>query len=238
MHEKYVGFNEKRMYVFGELVKRYWDGHLNDATDLNQLAFEIKNKYNFSDTDLPFIKNHIRVAMGQSPKGNEEFSNELSLVKKCDCVSQPVVARIEGPCNFCNKENCECKIVNKYDTEIYRRIEPVMKDEEQGDFGNYSTECDFGTLAEKIEFMPLIDLLKNKNVPVYATVAPAIVGQFGDDVTMGKLRTALKLIGFEDMIEVALFADILTIKEAFEFNDLVKSEEDFFSNELLLSRMV
>ncbi len=30
------------------------------------------------------------------------------------------------------------------------------------------------------------------------------------------------------MIEVALFADILTIKEAFEFNRLVKREEDFF----------
>ena len=30
------------------------------------------------------------------------------------------------------------------------------------------------------------------------------------------------------MIEVALFADILTIKEALEFNHLVKNEEDFF----------
>jgi len=45
---------------------------------------------------------------------------------------------------------------------------------------------------------------------------------------MGKLRSALKLLGFKDMIEVALFADILTIKEAYEFNDLVKSEDDFF----------
>lgn len=71
-------------------------------------------------------------------------------------------------------------------------------------------------------------MLKNKEVPVYATVAPAIVGQFGEKVSMGKLRTALKLMGFKDMIEVALFADILTIREAFEFNHLVKNEEDFF----------
>jgi iron only hydrogenase large subunit-like protein len=35
-------------------------------------------------------------------------------------------------------------------------------------------------------------------------------------------------LGFKDMIEVALFADILTIKEAFEFNHLVKNEQDFF----------
>ncbi len=45
---------------------------------------------------------------------------------------------------------------------------------------------------------------------------------------MGQLRTALKLLGFKDMIEVALFADILTIREALEFNKLVKSKEDFF----------
>ena len=31
-----------------------------------------------------------------------------------------------------------------------------------------------------------------------------------------------------DMIEVAMFADILTIKEAIEFNDRIKTEEDFF----------
>jgi len=42
------------------------------------------------------------------------------------------------------------------------------------------------------------------------------------------LRSAFKLLGFKDMIEVALFADILTIKEAYEFNELVKSEDDFF----------
>lgn len=35
-------------------------------------------------------------------------------------------------------------------------------------------------------------------------------------------------MGFTDMIEVAMFADILTIKEAFEFNHLVKTTEDFF----------
>lgn len=35
-------------------------------------------------------------------------------------------------------------------------------------------------------------------------------------------------MGFTDMVEVAMFADILTIKEAFEFNHLVKNIEDFF----------
>lgn len=46
--------------------------------------------------------------------------------------------------------------------------------------------------------------------------------------TLGQLRSAFKLMGFTDMVEVAMFADILTIKEAFEFNQLVKTTEDFF----------
>lgn len=42
------------------------------------------------------------------------------------------------------------------------------------------------------------------------------------------LRSALKAIGFQDAVEVALFADFLTIREAYEFSHLVKSEEDYF----------
>jgi iron only hydrogenase large subunit-like protein len=58
-------------------------------------------------------------------------------------------------------------------------------------------------------------------------IAPAFIGQFHKDVTPGKLRSAFKNLGFTGMLEVALFADILTLREAFEFNKKVKSEEDF-----------
>ena len=67
-------------------------------------------------------------------------------------------------------------------------------------------------------------MLKDENTTVFAAVAPAIAGQF-EDVTLGQLRTAFKLMGFADMIEVAMFADILTIREAFEFNRLVKKKK-------------
>ena len=64
------------------------------------------------------------------------------------------------------------------------------------------------------------------NKKVIATVAPAIIGQFGDDVTMDKLRTAFIKLGFTDMVEVAFAADMLTIKEACEFNHHVSSKDD------------
>ncbi len=222
MNKKYMKFDKKRMNIFSELVKRYWNGNLKSVKDLNGLAEDIKNKYGFNDSDMPFIRNHIRLAMGQNPKGDELFDDELKLLNNSKKVSQPVFSKLEGPCKECNEINCECMKLGKYEKQMYKRLNETLS------CGYSVSTCDFGAVADKIEFMPIIDLLKDKNTPVYVTVAPAIVGQFGEDVSMGKLRSAFKMLGFEDMIEVALFADILTIKEAFEFNDLVKSDEDFF----------
>ncbi|MBP3917026.1 [Fe-Fe] hydrogenase large subunit C-terminal domain-containing protein, partial [Clostridium sp.] len=85
--------------------------------------------------------------------------------------------------------------------------------------------CTNGRILDKIEFLPILDLLKN-NKTVIAAVAPAIIGQFGSDVTMDQLRAAFIKIGFTDMIEVAFAADMLTIKEAVEFNKHVKNPND------------
>jgi len=237
MDKKYINFDEKRMYIFSELVKRYWNGDLKTEDDLNKLVADIKIKYDFSDSDIPFIRDHIRIAMGLDPVGNMGFSQELNQVKKMKKVNRPVIAKVEGLCKQCEDAKCECINVGKYETHMYKRETSDGSIDRNGPFvngekciscGKCVTRCDFGALADKIEFIPLIDLLKDEKTLVYAAVAPAIVGQFGENVSMGKLRTALKMMGFKDMIEVALFADILTIKEALEFNHLVKNEEDFF----------
>ena len=73
----------------------------------------------------------------------------------------------------------------------------------------------------------MVEELKKGDTPIYALVAPAFSGQFGPEVTAGKLRTALKLLGFSGMLEVAVFADILTLKEALEFDKNVNKEGDF-----------
>lgn len=215
------------MKIFGELVKRYWNGKLNNNNDLNELTEEIKEKFNFLEEDTTFIKEHIRIAMGLPPNGNSEFQDELSIIKSSKEIAEPIVTKIQGVCKNC--DNDKCKEACKYEAHIYRKNEgPDIVNNRCLSCGECVTSCDFGALADKIEFIPLIDLLKDKNIKVYATVAPAIIGQFGDDVSMGQIRTALKLLGFEDMLEVALFADILTIREAFEFSHFVKNKEDIF----------
>lgn len=62
---------------------------------------------------------------------------------------------------------------------------------------------------------------------VYALIAPAFHGQYSLDITPGMLRSAFGALGFDGMIEVALFADILTMKEALEFDHNIRSEGDY-----------
>lgn len=227
MNSSFQGFQEKRMKIFGELVKMYWNGRLNTVDDLNKLSEDIRDKFGFSEKEMPFIKDHIRIAMGLDPKGNEEFRDELDIVQKSKAIGEPIIAKIEGACEFCDNVNCEQMC--KHEAHIYKRSEgPVIVNNKCLSCGDCVVSCDFGALADKIEFLPLVNLLKSQETTVFAAVAPAIAGQFGDDVTLGQLRTAFKLMGFTDMVEVAMFADILTIKEAFEFSHLVKSEKDFF----------
>lgn len=87
--------------------------------------------------------------------------------------------------------------------------------------------CKLEKLAENTEAVPVLRELRAKKRKVYALIAPAFSGQFGSGVTAGKLRTALKAMGFQGMVEVAVFADILTLKEALEFDTNIRSRKDY-----------
>ncbi|MBQ9270288.1 MAG: 4Fe-4S binding protein, partial [Oscillospiraceae bacterium] len=76
--------------------------------------------------------------------------------------------------------------------------------------------CPFGAIADKAQIFQTIQALRS-GVPVYAAIAPAIVGQLGPTATLGKLRAALKLLGFHDSVEVAIGADLCTLQEAEDF---------------------
>lgn len=93
------------------------------------------------------------------------------------------------------------------------------------DCGKCIDACTEGNILDKKEYLPLTSLM-NQGSNVIAAVAPAIAGQFGEDVSLQQLRTAFKMLGFADMVEVAFFADMLTLKEAVEFNEHVKTNKD------------
>ncbi len=87
--------------------------------------------------------------------------------------------------------------------------------------------CKNKNLAGCRDIIPVLETLHKSREPVYAMIAPAYICQFSEAVTPGKLRTAFKKLGFAGMIEVALFADILTLKEALEFDKSIHTDKDF-----------
>lgn len=87
--------------------------------------------------------------------------------------------------------------------------------------------CRSGALTASRDVLPALAAVKEARGPVYALVAPAFLGQFSPAVTPGRLRTAFRALGFTGMVEVALFADLLTLKEALEFRRHVRGAGDF-----------
>ena len=90
--------------------------------------------------------------------------------------------------------------------------------------GQCIVSCPFGAISDRTFLVDVIRLMRN-GVKVYAMVAPAIEGQFGNDVSVGMIREAIKALGFEDMFEVSLGADFVSKSEALELEEKVKAGE-------------
>ncbi len=76
--------------------------------------------------------------------------------------------------------------------------------------------CPFGAIGSRIYLVPIIEAIKAGR-EVIAMCAPASEGQFGKDIGMASLRRALKEVGFADMVEVGLGADMTAAYEAKEW---------------------
>lgn len=88
--------------------------------------------------------------------------------------------------------------------------------------------CPFGAIVDKGQIFQTIYSMKD-GAEVVAAVAPAFVGQFGPSVTPDKLKGALKQLGFADVVEVAIGADLCTIEEAEDFLDKVPEKQPFMA---------
>ena len=81
--------------------------------------------------------------------------------------------------------------------------------------GKCLKSCPFGAIVERSHLIDVLKNIKNPEQEVVAMLAPAVIGQFGGDAQ--NLVGALKALGFSRVAEVAVGADITTIKEAHEF---------------------
>lgn len=84
--------------------------------------------------------------------------------------------------------------------------------------------CPFGAIQDKSQIVDVIDTLKIEENNTYAILAPAFSSQY-NYVELGKVISALKLLGFKDIIEVALGADFVVEHEANEFIEYEKNNK-------------
>lgn len=165
------------------------------------------------------------------------------------CVAHPcvevcpkgAVSIVDGKSHI-DKDKCikcgKCKAICPYDA-IAKKVRPCaaacgvkaissddrgrvrIDDQKCVKCGQCMTACPFGAIADKSQIFQLIQAMKQG--PVIAELAPAIIGQFGDDVRLWKIKAALKEIGFAEVFEVALGADIGAITEARHYVNEVKT---------------
>lgn len=90
--------------------------------------------------------------------------------------------------------------------------------------GMCMVSCPFGAIADKSQIFQLIHAIKNDNT-IMAIIAPAIVGQFGKNATIKNIKAALQEIGFAEVFEVALGADMGAVKEAHHYVEKVATGE-------------
>lgn len=94
--------------------------------------------------------------------------------------------------------------------------------------GQCLVNCPFGAIADKGQIFQLINSI-NRGDKVYALIAPAFINQFPELSDAGKLQAALQAVGFADIVEVAIGADLCTVDEAKDFLEKVPNEIDFMA---------
>lgn len=140
-------------------------------------------------------------------------------------------------CGICHL-NCPYNAIHQYvvPCEEACPVNAISKDEqgrEQIDFdkciscGKCLQSCPFGAIVYNSQIIDVLKALKDGHKKVVAMVAPAILGQFGND--LGKVIAAYRALGFDDVIEVAYGAEYTSKNEAAEFVERMHEGEPFMT---------
>ena len=201
------------------------------------------------DQNNPNVIEVIDIACDECPVGGYEVTNACRgcLAHRCEDVckfgalsfDRDHVAHIDKSkckeCGACAKVCPYAAIVSrKRPCQNACKVKAIFMNEDKAakidnakciQCGACVYQCPFGAITDKSYIVNAIDILKKsekntKSGPyrVYAVVAPSISSQFSY-AKLGQVVTGLKMLGFHDVIEAALGADMVAMEEARELSE-------------------
>jgi len=88
-------------------------------------------------------------------------------------------------------------------------------------------QCPFGALQDKSEVVDIIEMLRNaaedSTIHPYAVIAPAFATQF-EYARLGQVVRGIRMLGFRDVVEAALGADMVSEHEAIELVERLETD--------------
>ena len=162
------------------------------------------------------------------PKNAISFKDGKAYIDQDKCIK----------CGLC-KTNCPYDAILKRERPCAKAcgMDAIETDEYGNAHINYDkcvscgmclVSCPFGAIADKSQIFQLIQAIKAGD-EIIAAVAPAFIGQFGPKVTPEVLKKAMQQLGFKDVVEVAIGADLCTIDEAKDFLEKVPAQQPFMA---------
>lgn len=162
------------------------------------------------------------------PKGAISFVNGKSYIDQEKCIKCGKCAKA-CPYHAINHLERPCQVscgMDAIGSDEHGRA--VINQDKCVACGQCLVSCPFGAIVDKGQIFQVIQSIL-KGDQVIAIVAPAFVGQFGKDATPGKVVSAMKMLGFDRTVEVAIGADMCTIEEAKDFLEKVPAEQDYMA---------
>ena len=154
---------------------------------------------------------------GAIEMGRHRSHIDASKCKECGKCAQAcpyhAIAALKRPCKF----SCPVDAISYDENGI-----SVINEEKCIRCGLCIHRCPFGAIGSKTFIVDVIKAIKSEHL-VYALVAPATEGQFGEHITMNSWKKAMKAVGFTDLVEVGLGGDMTAAYEAEEWAEAYKN---------------
>ncbi|MBE5741843.1 MAG: 4Fe-4S dicluster domain-containing protein [Clostridiales bacterium] len=149
-------------------------------------------------------------------------SDQKAHIDKSKCIE----------CGKCS-ETCPYRAINNYKRpcEVSCKVHAISMGEDKAACIDYDKciscgacayQCPFGAITDRSYILDVIDMIQQsnegKNYKIYAMLAPSVASQFRY-ATLGQINTAIKMLGFSEIVEVAHGADVVAMEEGEELKE-------------------